>query len=246
MDRERKIGDGDSFGRAADVYERSRPTYPLEAARWLVPEGALTVLDLGAGTGKFTRSLVELGLDVIAVEPDERMRATLASALPVVTALAGTAEHLPVADASVDAITVAQAWHWVDPTLAVPEAARALRPGGTLGLVWNLRDERVDWVRELGIAMHRSEAERFTEGAIEIGEPFGETEYFEVEWSRETDLDGVLELVASRSYFITADDAGKREITDGVRALLAEHPDLRGKTTFELPYVTRCFRARLR
>jgi len=246
MERARKIGDGDSFGQAAEVYERARPTYPIEAARWLVPEGAKTVLDLGAGTGKFTRSLVELGPDVIAVEPDERMRATLAAALPEVTALAGTAEHLPVADSSVDAITVAQAWHWVDPALAVPEAARALRPGGTLGLVWNLRDERVDWVRELGIAMHRSEAERFTEGAITIGDPFGETEYFEVGWSRETDLDGVLELVASRSYFITADDAGKREITDGVRALLAEHRDLRGKTTFELPYVTRCFRARLR
>ncbi|WP_234698345.1 class I SAM-dependent methyltransferase [Lacisediminihabitans changchengi] len=151
MQRERKIGDGDSFGIAADVYERARPTYPLEAARWLVPEGARTVLDLGAGTGKFTRSLVDLGLDVIAVEPDERMRATLASSLPGVTALAGTAEHLPVADASVDAITVAQAWHWVDPALAVPETARALRPGGTLGLVWNLRDERVDWVRELGL-----------------------------------------------------------------------------------------------
>ena len=245
MERERKIGDGDSFGRAADVYERARPTYPLEAARWLVPDGATTVLDLGAGTGKFTRSLVELGLDVIAVEPDERMRATLASALPGVTALAGTAEHLPVADASVDGITVAQAWHWVDPDLAVPEAARALRPGGTLGLIWNLRDERVDWVRELGTAMHRSEAERFTQGAIAIADPFGETEYFEVEWSRETDLDGVLELVASRSYFITADDAGKKEITDAVRTLIAEHPDLRGRPTFTLPYVTRCFRARL-
>ena len=107
-----------SFGAAADAYERARPGYPDPAVDWLVPEGARTVLDLGAGTGKLTRALVARGLDVIAVEPLPEMRESLAAAVPEVRAVAGTAEDIPLPDDSVDAITVAQAWHWVDPERA--------------------------------------------------------------------------------------------------------------------------------
>ncbi len=240
-----KIGRPDVFGQAADVYERSRPTYPPEAAAWLVPASARTAVDLGAGTGKFTRSLVELGLDVIAVEPDPVMLGTLAGALPGVGAVEGSAERMPLPDASADVVTVAQAWHWVDPPRALPEIARVLRPGGTLGLVWNLRDIRVDWVRRLGEVMGGSEAEEFTKGDIVIGEPFGETEYFEVDWSMPTSADALVGLVASRSYIIAGTEEQRQQVFAGVRELVATDPALAGRDSFELPYRTRCFRARL-
>jgi SAM-dependent methyltransferase len=232
-----------SFGQAADVYERSRPDYPAAAVDWLLPEGAGKVLDLGAGTGKLTRSLLERGLDVIAVEPAEEMRATLAAALPEARALAGTAEAIPLPDSSVDAITVAQAWHWVDPAVALPEAARVLRPGGTLGLIWNRRDERVPWVTRLSEAMGSSDAELILMEEVEIGPPFGPTETFETDWGRPMDLGLLLDMIRSRSYFITADAERQAKLLDGTRALVESDPDLEAGTTFVLPYRTHCFRA---
>lgn len=233
------------FGQAAEIYERSRPTYPPEAAAWLVPMAAKTALDVGAGTGKFTRSLVECGLEVIAVEPDPVMLATLAAALPGVRPVAGSAEQLPLADHSVDVVTMAQAWHWVDPPAAEKEIARVVKPGGTLGLVWNIRDERVDWVRELGVVMHRSEAESFLDDEPVIGKPFGPTERFEVSWSVPTTVDAIEELVASRSYLITAAPEERDRILKAVRELLLTHPDLAGRDSFELPYRTLCFKAQV-
>ncbi len=232
-----------SFGQAADVYERSRPDYPAAAVDWLVPDGAATVLDLGAGTGKLTRSLIERGLETIAVEPAEEMRATLAAALPEARALAGSAEAIPLPDLSVDAITVAQAWHWVDPERALPEAARVLRPGGTLGLIWNRRDERVPWVTRLSEVMGSGDAELILMEEVEIGAPFGPTETFETDWGRPMDLDLLLDMIRSRSYFITADAARQAELLDGTRALVETDPDLGGGISFDLPYRTHCFRA---
>ncbi|HEY4915702.1 MAG TPA: class I SAM-dependent methyltransferase, partial [Solirubrobacteraceae bacterium] len=118
-----------------------------------------TVLDLGAGTGKFTRALVSRGLDVVAVEPLDEMREILQQQLPDVRALAGTAENIPLDDDSVDAVTVAQAWHWVDERRALPEVARVLRPGGELCLIWNRRDHSVAWMRRLSDVMGSSDAE---------------------------------------------------------------------------------------
>ncbi|MBI3690304.1 MAG: class I SAM-dependent methyltransferase, partial [Mycolicibacterium aromaticivorans] len=140
--RERSL----SFGSEAAAYERGRPSYPPEAIDWLLPPGARDVLDLGAGTGKLTTRLVERGLDVVAVDPLAEMLELLSSALPDTPALLGTAEQIPLPDNSVDAVLVAQAWHWFDPEQAVAEVARVLRPGGRLGLVWNARDERMGWV----------------------------------------------------------------------------------------------------
>ena len=242
-DEERFTEQANSFGRAVDEYERARPSYPQEAVDWLVPDGVRTVLDLGAGTGKFTRSLVARGLEVIAVEPDDVMRAALAAALPPVRAIKGTAEAIPVPDASVDVITAAQSWHWVDESRALPEVARVLKPGGSLALVWNLRDESVPWVKRLGEIMGGSAAETAMQQEITIGAPFGRTERFDVGWSTVTDLDGLLTLAASRSYIITADEARRTEIFDGLRELVATDPALAGRAEFELPYRTFCFRA---
>jgi SAM-dependent methyltransferase len=232
-----------SFGAAADVYERSRPLYPDAAIDWLVPEGARTVLDLGAGTGKLTRSLTKRGLEVVAVEPLVEMRTGLGWAVPEARILEGTAEEIPLEDDSVDAITVAQAWHWVDPERATAEAARVLRPGGTLGLIWNRRDERVDWVARLGEVMGSAEVEVMEMEEVEIGAPFGSTEAFVTDWERPMDVDLLVEMVASRSYVITATPRRRKEILDGIRVLIEGDPHL--GTEFDFPYRTYCFRARL-
>src|SRR6266516_2596897 len=138
-----------SFGAAADLYDRIRPSYPPEAVRWLLGDEPRRVVDLGAGTGIFSRVLASLGHEVLAIEPDEGMRAKLASTSPGVTALPGSAESIPLADESVDAVVAAQAYHWFDHDAAHAEIARVLRPGGVFGPVWNVRDESVDWVAEL-------------------------------------------------------------------------------------------------
>jgi len=238
-----------SFGAVADAYERGRPPYPPEAIDWLLPAGAACVLDLGAGTGKLTRELAGRGLGVTAVEPSEGMRAQLRRAVPGVRALAGTAERIPLPDRSADAVLVAQAWHWVDPPAAVPEVARVLRPGGLLGLLWNIRDERADWVAELGAALRRSDGPRSGTDAVSaapaVGPPFGPSERHDVEWVHHISPDALIDMVASRSYVITL-PAGDREALLGeVRRLLRTHPALAGAGQIALPYVTRCWRATL-
>ncbi len=138
----------------ATDYDTYRPGYPDEAVRWVlgVPDthpDMLDVLDLGAGTGILTSAVERLGHRVVAVDPSEAMLEALALRLPGVDARGGTAEQIPLADASVDAVVLGQAWHWVDPDVAGPEVARVLRPGGWLGLLWNSRDSTVPWVAEL-------------------------------------------------------------------------------------------------
>ena len=211
----------------------------------MLPPGAKTVLDLGAGTGKLTRALATRGLEVFAVDPSSNMLDQLRAAIPSATVTVGTAEDIPLADASVDAIVVGQAWHWVDQDAALPSVARVLRPGGTLGLVWNIRDDRVPWVQRLTQVMHQAEGEIFMEtGHIERG-PFGEIEEKDFEWSRDFTRDGLIDLLRSRSYFITADAAEQASIIDGVNHLLDTDPDVGGQTAWSMPYVTRTFRMRL-
>ena len=235
-------GQASSFGLAAPAYERGRPGYPEAAIDWLLPSGARDVVDLGAGTGKLTRQLADRGLDVVAVEPADGMRAELARVLPGVPVLAGSAEHLPLPDDSADAVLVAQAWHWVDQDLAVPEVARVLRPGGWLGLLWNDRDERVAWVAALGHIL-RSLGENPTMKQVEMGATFGPCEQLTVPWRHRTSPDGLRDLVASRSYVITAAPAHRSRVLHEVDLLLADHPDLAGRSEFDLPYLTTCLRA---
>ena len=228
-----------SFGSQAAAYERARPGYPPAAVEAGLPPGARTVVDLGAGTGKLTRALTARGLDVVAVEPDPGMRARLAAAVPGVRLLAGTAEALPLPDASADAVLVAQAWHWVDPVRAVPEIARGLRPGGRLALLWNIRDERVPWVGALGELLRRI-APTPTDTAMDepvIGAPFGAPERHDVAWTHRLRRDGVLDLVTSRSYVIALPEAERAAVVDRVRDLLDDHPDLAGRDEVDLAYV---------
>ncbi|MBE9126100.1 MULTISPECIES: class I SAM-dependent methyltransferase [unclassified Coleofasciculus] len=141
------------FQIAATAYERGRPEYPQEAVHFLLetldisPEK--TVLDLGAGTGKFTRLLTCAGAKLIAVEPVEGMRRQFSSLLPGIEIMFGTAESIPLASASVDVVLVAQAFHWFQGKSSLQEIHRVLKPGGWLGLIWNVRDESVEWVISL-------------------------------------------------------------------------------------------------
>lgn len=232
-----------SFGAQAAAYERGRPSYPPEAIDWLLPGGAHTVLDLGAGTGKLTTRLVERGLDVVAVDPIPEMLEVLTASLPDTPALLGTAEEIPLADDSVDAVLVAQAWHWFDPERAIKEVSRVLRPGGRLGLVWNTRDERMGWVKDLGrIIGHENDP--FTD-RVSLPEPFTGIERRHVEWTSYLTPQALIDLVASRSYCITSPADVQTRTLDRVRELLATHPALVNTTGLALPYVTVCIRATL-
>lgn len=132
-----------SFGAQAAAYDAARPSYPVEAVRWALGPDVARVLDLGAGTGKLTAVVQSLGIETVAVEPDDEMRAHVPG-----ESLAGRAEAIPLPDASVDAIVIGQAFHWMDAQQAIPEMVRVLRPGGSLGMFWNMYDDAVPWVAE--------------------------------------------------------------------------------------------------
>ncbi|HUY45283.1 MAG TPA: class I SAM-dependent methyltransferase [Streptosporangiaceae bacterium] len=242
---DRRRAQAASFGAVAAAYERGRPPYPSEAIDWLLPAGATRVLDLGAGTGKLTRQLRDRGLRVVAVEPSAQMREQLASVVPGVPVHAGSAEDIPLGDGSVDAVLVAQAWHWVDPGRAVPEVARVLVPGGQLGLAWNLRDERADWVASLGRILHDPGETGGSRTHGITSPPFGAVQRLTVGWAHRVTRDALLDLVSSRSYVITMPAAQRAVVLAEVSRLADTHPALAGHDEFTLPYVTECFRAQL-
>lgn len=234
-----------AFGAAVDAYAAARPDYPREALEWLLPASAKTVVEVGAGTGKFTRLLVESGFLPVAVEPDQLMLGRLRESLPGIDARPGTAEQIPLPDASVDALVAAQAWHWVDPEAALAEAARVVRPGGTLGLVWNIRDSSVEWVAALTGIIGESPAETGFEEAARVTAPFGELERAEFRWSMPVTRESLKTLAASRSTFITASAEEQAGVLAAIDSLVDTHPDLAGRDEFDLPYVTHCFRSRV-
>ncbi len=237
-----------SFGAAADHYEAARPDYPFEAVAWMLeklPHGSRRIADVGAGTGKLTRVLVEApDAEVVAIDPDAAMLAKLRETVPGVPTFVGTAEALPLPDASVDAIVLGQAWHWVDAAAASAEIGRALRAGGTLGLIWNTRDNRVDWVRRLTEIMHSSAAEELLDQAGPVvTEPFGALEAERWEWGRPMTREQLHTMADSRSHLIAADKGTRAEIHAGMDALFDEL-GVHGEGTIDVPYVTRAFRAR--
>ncbi|MDT0117638.1 methyltransferase domain-containing protein [Microbacterium sp. PRF11] len=239
-----------SFGQAASAYESGRPGYPAEAVAWMLepvrePGRALRVADVGAGTGKLTRAIVELGADVVAVDPDADMLATLRQNTRGVPTFVGRAEKLPLPDSGLDAVVMGQAWHWVDVEAASLETARVLRSGGVLGLIWNIRDDRVDWVRRLTAAMGGSNAEVLlaTTGP-RVVEPFGELEHREWHGERRITLPQLRDLVVSRSDIITASREKRARIDAAVDGVVASLPDLADGGSTALPYVTHAFRVR--
>lgn len=232
-----------SFSRGARQYAAARPGYPPEVVDWAVPAGARTVLDLGAGTGKLTAVLVARGLDVVAVEPSDEMRAILAESLPTVRALAGSAESVGLPDASVDAVTVAQAWHWFDPVAASQEIARALRPGGWLTVLWNVRDDDEPWVAAFTEIVQRGDAVPAHDTEPVLGPGFTAPEAAEFRWVQRIPTAGLRTLAGTRSFLLTMPDDEREARLAEVDALVASHPALVGRDEVPLPYVTRAWRA---
>jgi SAM-dependent methyltransferase len=235
------------FDRGADAYERARPSYPPDAVAWLVDALGLgpttTLVDLAAGTGKLTRLLTPTGAWTVAVEPVEGMRRVLAAAQPDVAVVAGVAERLPLADASVDAVTVAQAFHWFDADAAFAELARVLRTGGRVGLVWNARDRSVAWVDEIWSIMDRVERrapwrdhDRWSDAALGRRHGFGPLHAATFHHAQATDPEAMVDRIASVSHVAVLPEAERARVLDETRAVLAIHPDVAGRTDLALPY----------
>lgn len=233
-----------SFAGVADVYERARPGYPDEAVRWLAGGEPQDVVDLGAGTGKLTRALVALGHRVTAVEPLPEMLDQLRAAVPEAIGLSGSAEAMPLPNGSADVVTVAQAYHWFDHGPALREIARVLRPGGSIALVWNARDDREEWVSRFGeTVVGRS---TFTRHVGEIASTIDESGLFgpveratfaHVQPLRRADL---VALVRSRSECAVLPEEQRLPVLERAEALFDDYA-VDGRLL--MPYVTECFRA---
>jgi len=234
--------DSRSFELVADVYERARPGYPSEAVDWVAERLDLrpgrTVLDLGAGTGKLTRGLLDTGARVIAVEPGDAMRAELERAAPGAEALRGSAEDIPLRNASVDAIAVGQAFHWFRHDVAIPELHRVLRRGGGVAVLWNSRDPDAALHQEIGkliepfIPPDRPDSEEWAQ-LLEESELFGPLEERRFSFVQELDADMLAERIASVSFVAAAPAAARRELDEQLRRVAES---LGGRVDF--PYLT--------
>jgi SAM-dependent methyltransferase len=156
---------------------------------------------------------------------------------------AGSAERIPLEDASVDAVVVGQAWHWFDPARAVPDVARVLRPGGWLGLIWNIRDRRDPWMDAFSGLEPEHDNSEADSASPRVGPPFGPVERFDLPWRQSTTAEALIDLLASRSYVIVLPEAERAALLTRVRGFLATDPSTAGRAEISVPYVTRCSRA---
>ncbi|WP_062461583.1 class I SAM-dependent methyltransferase [Demequina soli] len=235
-----------SFGRAAHDYARGRPGYPDDAVAWLLDGVEGRVLDLGAGTGKLTESVLRTRHEVLAMDPDPVMLATLEAHVPRAATMRGRAEEIPLEDGSVAAVVLGQAWHWVDVEAASAEIARVLAPGGVLGLVWNIRDERDPWMAGLTRVIGHSTAESLIDGdGPRVAAPLGPLEAWESAWTRAVTGEALRALVRSRSSYITGSEALRRDIDAALDVMVARTPGLADGGTVDMHYRTHAYRARV-
>jgi ubiquinone/menaquinone biosynthesis C-methylase UbiE len=232
-----------SFESIGADYDRYRPGFPDRAAEIILPTEVDTVLDLGAGTGKFTELLTARAARVVAVEPSEAMLDVLRQTLPAVEAVIGSAEHIPVSDDSVDAVVVAQAFHWFDRDPACREIARVLVPGGVLGLLWNHSDPACEWDRACHRIAHPAvgESDATTSSAADELPGFEFARHETVSWREQLSRTTYVRRWATVSSFLVADDAKRAEMLDAVEAVLDASDETRGRAELDLPQVTDVF-----
>ncbi len=236
------------FSRASSAYVSGRPGYPKEIDGWLRDSLGMgpnkRVVDLGAGTGKFTAHLVRTGADVVAVEPVRPMLDELRRCHPSVCAKEGSATRIPFDDESADAVFCAQAFHWFASTETLDEIRRVLKPGGILGLIWNIRDETCDWVAALSRIMspYEGDTPRFHEGqwrSVFPADGFAELQEAQFEHAHRGPFETVVVDRIMSVSFIASLSLNKREEVDRqIRRLVNSYPDLSDQTDVIFPYRT--------
>ncbi|MFE3190962.1 class I SAM-dependent methyltransferase [Nocardia sp. NPDC059240] len=235
-----------SFGAAATTYDEHRPDYPISGVRWaLEPVAAdkVRVLDLAAGTGKLTGVILAAGAQPTAVEPDDGMRAVLADRYPEVTALAGTAESIPLPDDSMDAVLVGQALHWFDLSRAFPEIARVLRPGGVLAAFWNEPDDSVEWVAGLE-RVSRSDASfpPAQQPDLPSHARFSAFETATFPHSHRRTVESLTSTIGTHSHALVISPADRAALLDRIAAYLRSRPET-ADGPFEMPLRTLVIRS---
>ncbi|MEV5375956.1 class I SAM-dependent methyltransferase [Streptomyces nondiastaticus] len=257
MDHDEQLLHASSFGAAAVAYAEHRPDYAQAAVHWALEAApGPRVLDLGAGTGKLTATLVALGADVIAVEPDPAMLTELRRSLPGVRALSGSAEEIPLPDGSVDAVLAGNAMHWFDMAVAGPEIARILAPGGILAGLWNLMDDQVEWVAGLArvggsaaIGPRDTPSSWRTETAgmhlpkSGAAARFGSPEQAEFPHGQRRTADSLVATLATRAGMLVMPEQEQQAALERIRAFLAGTPETAGGE-FTLPMRTGVLRTR--
>jgi SAM-dependent methyltransferase len=239
------------FGNAAQAYARGRPDYPDEMLNWLRRDLEIgpskTAIDLGAGTGKFTKLLLQTDARIIAVEPVDAMRAELAASLPGVRVIAGTAQSMALSNGTGDAVICAQAFHWFATELALAEIHRVLKPGGRLGLVWNVRDDSVDWVAAITkiITPYEGDAPRYYKG--DWRRPFAGrlfSDLIEARFAYQhlgTAQQVIVDRFLSVSFIAALPDDERLRVAEQLNELISTHPELRGRETISFPYQTHAY-----
>jgi SAM-dependent methyltransferase len=262
--RDEKLRRGSSFGAAAAAYSEHRPNYPDEAIRWcLAPAAtsagadisALKVLDLGAGTGKLTLQLTGIVGAVTAVEPDRAMLAELTRLVPSVPAFLGSAESIPLPDASVHAVVCGQSLHWFNLERALPEIARVLVPGGVLGALWNSDDDRVEWVAGLQeaaehVASPALSQRRNEDAMVELAPPtagasaalFEDSDRAEFPHAQRLTADRLAAVIGTHSQVLVMEPERRARLLAQVQSYLASRPET-ASGEFDLPMVTSVIRA---
>jgi SAM-dependent methyltransferase len=242
-----------SFGSIATEYDRYRSSPPETAIDWLVPEHSDVLVDVGAGTGLFTRALSGRAKRLVAVEPDDRMRAVLAARSPGVEVLAGSGEAIPLPDASADGVFVSSAWHWMNAERALDEVARVLRDGGRFGVIWTSRDRDAQWLRAaddwFGEALRddperaasAAERSRRRETTLPAGGLFTNIETQTFLFTRSMSPDDLVEFLATYSRVIIASPQAQQRGRARAAAALAEL--FPGATHIDVPMRSRCWRA---
>jgi SAM-dependent methyltransferase len=233
---------------SADLYARGRPDYPDEIVAWLRENLGLrsgqVVVDLGAGSGKFTGYLLRTGASVVAVEPVPQMLEKLALAWPEVTRHQGTAEAIPVPEGSADAVICAQSFHWFANAAALTGIHRVLKPGGRLGLVWNVRDASVGWVKQLDAIVSRYEGDvpRYVKGDWKRAFSFAGFGPMQVAHFRYghagTAGDVIVNRVRSTSFIAALPADEEAGMVAEVRSLIDATPELKNRDAVTMPYVT--------
>jgi SAM-dependent methyltransferase len=240
------------FEAEAETYDRARPSYPPAAVGWLTENLRVRpgsrIVDLAAGTGKLTAPLTAAGARLAAVEPIPGMRAQFRRRLPGVPVLAGVAEALPFAGSSLDAVVVAQAFHWFDAGRALAELARVVRAGGRLGLIWNARDRSTEWIDAVWSVMDRVEDDApwreygdgrtsaRPRGYVTSGEAWSdwtEATFHHVQYCSHEDL---VDRVRSVSHIAALPPASQREVLEEVRSILRERPETSNTQMLGIPY----------